>query len=102
MTAGSHQARRCLTAWGRGTDGDEASQPTLDTRSVMSTDPLFPRSRRAAFCRRLVLWGVAMLVGAMTVAAAQQPYKTAEDAAEALVSAVRTGDRSAILTVLGR
>jgi hypothetical protein len=69
----------------------------------MSTIPFFPRSRcAAAFCRRLALWVAAMLIGATTVAGAQQSFKTAEDAAEALVSAVRTDDRSAILTVLGR
>jgi hypothetical protein len=48
------------------------------------------------------LWAAAMLLGAMTVAGAQQPFKTAEEAADALVSAVRTGDRSGILRVLGR
>ena len=33
---------------------------------------------------------------------AQESFKTAEEAAEALVSAARTGDRKGILTVLGR
>ena len=37
-----------------------------------------------------------------SVANAQQSYKTAEEAVDALVSAARTGDRKGVLTVLGR
>ena len=36
-----------------------------------------------------------------SVANAQQSFKTPEEAVDALVSAVRTGDRKAVLTVLG-
>ena len=45
----------------------------------------------------------ALIVLAMvTVASAQQSFKSAEEAADALVSAARAGDRKAVLTVLGR
>ncbi len=37
-----------------------------------------------------------------SVANAQQSFKTAEEAVDALVSAARTGDRKGVLTVLGR
>jgi hypothetical protein len=37
-----------------------------------------------------------------SVAGAQQSFKTAEEAADALVNAARSGDRNGILTVLGR
>jgi hypothetical protein len=36
------------------------------------------------------------------VAKAQQSFKTAQEAVDALVSAAKTGDRKAVLTVLGR
>src|SRR5215510_12888717 len=36
------------------------------------------------------------------VANAQQSFKTAQEAVDALVSAAKTGDRKAVLTVLGR
>jgi Protein of unknown function (DUF2950) len=51
--------------------------------------------------------GLAALTAAMFIVAmasganAQQSFKTPEEAADALVSAVRTGDRKAMLTVLG-
>jgi hypothetical protein len=49
---------------------------------------------------------MAMLALAMlalpSLASAQQLFKTSEEAVEALVNAVKTGDRNAILTVLGR
>jgi hypothetical protein len=45
----------------------------------------------------------AVLAFAMaSVANAQQSFRTAEEAADALVSAARTGDRKGLLTVLGR
>jgi hypothetical protein len=57
-------------------------------------------SLRAASPLRLL--GAAMLVLALSGAAwAQQSYKTPEEAAEALASAARSGDGSAILAVLG-
>jgi hypothetical protein len=55
-------------------------------------------------CRiRLFSLLAATLIFAMgSVASAQQSFKTAEDAADALVRAVKTGDQKNILTVLGR
>src|SRR5215475_9726005 len=45
----------------------------------------------------------ALLAFAMApVANAQQSFKTAQEAIDALVSAAKTGDRKAVLTVLGR
>ncbi len=50
---------------------------------------------------RLALWTAALLVGTVLSAAAQQAFKTADDAASALASAAKSGDRAAILKVLG-
>jgi Protein of unknown function (DUF2950) len=58
--------------------------------------------------RLLSLGAVATLAAAMlaltmvSVASAQQSFHTADDAVNALVGAVRIGDRAGILTVLGR
>jgi hypothetical protein len=43
-----------------------------------------------------------LALGMVPVAHAQQSFKTPEEAAEALVAAARSGDRNAIVTVLGR
>jgi hypothetical protein len=43
----------------------------------------------------------ALLCAAASVASAQQAFKTPDEAASALVSAAKTGDRKAIITVLG-
>src|SRR5262245_60459400 len=52
---------------------------------------------------RLASLTAAVLAFAMgPVANAQQSFKTAQEAADALVSAAKTGDRKAVLTVLGR
>jgi hypothetical protein len=72
------------------------------TEDVMITLS-FTRSRRAPFLARLATLTAAMLVFAMgSVASAQQSFKTAEEAADALVTAARSGDRKGLLTVLGR
>ena len=42
----------------------------------------------------------ALLCTAASVASAQQAFKTPDEAASALVSAAKTGDRKAIVTVL--
>jgi Protein of unknown function (DUF2950) len=60
-------------------------------------------SRSTLSLARLALLTAAMLVFAMaSVASAQQSFKSAEEAADAFASAVRSGERKAILTVLGR
>jgi hypothetical protein len=52
---------------------------------------------------RLSLWTAVVLAFApVPVANAQQAFKTAQEAVDALVSAGKTGDRQAVLTVLGR
>ena len=43
----------------------------------------------------------ALLCTAASVASAQQAFKTPDEAASALVSAAKMGDRKAIVTVLG-
>ena len=43
----------------------------------------------------------ALLCTAASVAGAQQAFKTPQEAASALVSAAKTGDRKALVTVLG-
>jgi Protein of unknown function (DUF2950) len=69
----------------------------------MITIRSFTNSYRAPSLARLASLTAAVLILAMASAAsAQQSYKTAEEAADALVNAARSGDRKAILTVLGR
>jgi hypothetical protein len=69
----------------------------------MMTGCFIDRSRHVPSGARIASLAAAMALLTMTSAAsAQQAYKSAEDAATALVEAVRTGERRAILTVLGR
>ncbi len=69
----------------------------------MITSLSLPNSRPARLLARLAALTAAALIFAMaSVANAQQSFKTPEEAADALVSAVRTGDRKAMLTVLGQ
>ena len=65
---------------------------------LSSTDsrPVSSRARLASLTAGVLALAIA------SAANAQQSFKTAEEAAEALVSAVRTGDRKGVLTVLGR
>jgi hypothetical protein len=68
----------------------------------MTTLLSFINARRPTCLARVASLTVAMLVLAMVSAAgAQQSFKTAEEAAEALVKAARDGDRKTILAVLG-
>jgi hypothetical protein len=63
----------------------------------------FTKSHRPPSLARLASLAVAVLIFAMASAAsAQQSYKTAEEAADALVNAARSGERKNILTVLGQ
>jgi hypothetical protein len=55
-----------------------------------------------SLARLALLTAAIFAFAAASVASAQQPFKTAEEAADALVSAARTGDRKRLLTVLGR
>jgi Protein of unknown function (DUF2950) len=62
----------------------------------------FTNARCVSCLSRAAAWTAAFLVVAMaSVASAQQSFKTAEEAAEALVNAARSGDRKAIVAVLG-
>jgi hypothetical protein len=63
---------------------------------LSSTNPTLSLARLALLTAAIFAFAVA------SVANAQQPFKTAEEAADALVSAARTGDRNRLLTVLGR
>jgi hypothetical protein len=52
---------------------------------------------------RLALWAAALLVGTMMSAAgAQQSFKSADEAMNALASAAKSGDQKAVLTILGK
>ena len=63
----------------------------------------FANSHRVQSLIRLASLAATILVVAMaSVASAQQSFHTADEAVNALVSAVRIGDRADILTVLGR
>jgi len=62
---------------------------------------LYLTNPTATLARRGLLTA-AVLALAMAAAHAQQSFKTAEEAADALVSAAKTGDRKAVLTVLGQ
>src|SRR5262245_61101960 len=64
---------------------------------------IISKAHRLPCLIRLSLLLAATLVLAMgSVANAQQSFKTAEEAASALVGAARTGDQQRLLTVLGR
>src|SRR5205085_8268461 len=64
---------------------------------------ILPFRSSCALSLGLILLLSAMLLFAMaSPASAQQSFRTGEEAAEALVSAVRTDDRQRVLAVLGR
>jgi hypothetical protein len=60
------------------------------------TNPISSKARLASLIAALLAFAMA------PVANAQQSFKTAQEAVDALVSAAKTGDRKAVLTVLGR
>ena len=64
--------------------------------TLSSTNPASSPARLAS------LTAVVLAFAMASAANAQQSFKTMEEAADALVSAARTGDRKRILTVLGR
>ncbi|HKA73628.1 MAG TPA: DUF2950 domain-containing protein [Xanthobacteraceae bacterium] len=69
----------------------------------MTTNSSFGDPRLVRGVPRLAAAAVAVLLLAMAPAAnAQQSFKSAEEAADALVAAARSADRKAMLTVLGR
>src|SRR5262249_45164584 len=73
------------------------------TEGVMTTNSSFGDARPVKAVPKLAAAAVAVLLLAMASAAnAQQSFKSAEEAADALVTAARSGDRRAMLTVLGR
>jgi hypothetical protein len=73
----------------------DASEDAMIT-TLSSTNPTL-------FLARLALLIAAIFAFAMaSVANAQQSFKTTEEAADALISAARAGDRKGLLTVLGR
>jgi hypothetical protein len=63
---------------------------------LSSTNPALSLARRAVLTAAVLAFAMA------SVANAQQSFRTAEEAADALVSAARTGDRKGLLTMLGR
>jgi Protein of unknown function (DUF2950) len=63
----------------------------------------FANSHRAQFLARVASVAAALLaIGMASVTSAQQSFHTPDDAVNALVGAVRVGDRAGILSVLGR
>jgi Protein of unknown function (DUF2950) len=63
----------------------------------------YPQSQFRSFFKIFVaLTAATVLLGLASAAEAQQSFKTSEEAADALVSAIRAGDRRAVLTILGR
>src|SRR5262245_15721329 len=83
------------------------------SEAVMSTNLTFAKSRHPSYRAKTAAVMTtyraktgavvaALFVLATSAATAQQPFKSPEEAAEALVSAARSGDRKALLTVLGR
>ena len=63
---------------------------------------LFSTSSAASLSRLASLIAGVLALAMASVANAQQSFKTADEVADALVSAARAGDRKALLTVLGR
>lgn len=68
----------------------------------MMTNIASPDSRRTQSPARLALWTAMVLAGTVLAAAAQEAFKTADQAADALARAARSGDRNAVLTILGK
>src|SRR5215470_6585590 len=54
-----------------------------------------------AFTRLALVTGVVFLLAGSSLSHAQEGFKTPEAAADALVSAARSGDRKTVLTILG-
>ncbi len=50
----------------------------------------------------LALWAAALLVGMMSAAGAQQSFKSADEAMNALAGAAKSGDQKAVLAILGK
>jgi len=73
---------------------------TTDVEDAMALLALTNPALLVARPAMLVAFGLALMMA--SVANAQQSFNTAEEATSALVSAARTGDRKAILTVLGQ
>lgn len=69
----------------------------------MITNLFFANSHRTlSFATLASLSAAIVILATASVAGAQQSFKTADEAATALVSAARSGDRKGVLTVLGR
>jgi hypothetical protein len=67
----------------------------------MNTNSSFLRSRRIDCLAICALLGGVFVFAASAPAVAQESYKTPEAAADALAGAARTGDRAALIKVLG-
>ncbi len=67
---------------------------------IMNTRPAKPR--RVRTLARLAASAVLLACATVSAASAQQAFKTPDEAASALVAAAKSGDRNALLTVLGR
>jgi Protein of unknown function (DUF2950) len=67
----------------------------------MNTNSPFLRSRRIDRLAICALLGGVFVFAALAPAVAQESYKTPEAAADALAGAARTGDRAALIKVLG-
>jgi len=59
-------------------------------------------SHQARSAARRVLWAAALLAGMMSAADAQQSFKSADEAMNAIVGAAKAGDRKAVLAILGK
>src|SRR5215472_13069412 len=70
-------------------------------RGVMTMNTRSPVSHRKAPAR-LALWAAALLVGMMSAASAQQSFKSADEAMNALAGAAKSGDQQAVLAILGK
>ncbi len=68
----------------------------------MITLPAFSQFQRVQTAGLLTLSAAVLLCTMIAAAHAQQSFKSADEAASTLASAARSGDRAAILTVLGR
>jgi hypothetical protein len=67
---------------------------------ITNTQPAKPH--RAFALVRLAATAVLLACATVSMASAQQTFKTPDEAASALVNAVKSSDRNAVLTILGR
>src|SRR5690242_13106336 len=77
------------------------SQDHISNEDVMTSIPCLSASRTRAPASLATAAAALLACALASAASAQQSFKTPEEAASALATAAKAGDRNAVLTVLG-